>query len=88
MNIKSNELNEPATKGFVLEAIETVLEGMEKLLNIKFTEQEVKMNKRFDNLDNEIKWLKNDVTDLKSDAISQSEFNKLEKRVTHLETSN
>jgi hypothetical protein len=87
--------NLPATVGdlrnivreTILEASDTILQGIEKLLAVSLLEQEKRFEKKFatkEDLKREISFLRDDINGVKSDFLdvpSRIEFNKLKARV-------
>ncbi len=86
---------EVVTKDLLDDAVETILQGVESLVDEKVggLKSEVKagfnqVNTRLEKLDNEIMWVKGDVKGIRSDlsdTVTRKEHNGLEGRVRKLE---
>ena len=88
------ELIETATKGYVLEAADTILQGVQKMLNDLEDRLDKKfetIDTRFDKVELELRSLKDEVKGIKSDlsvTVSLEKFNKLKTKVDRLVSSN
>lgn len=81
MKIKKQDLNKPVTLGLLHEAVDAILQGMDRMINGLKGE----MNERFDKLEEKMDYSdgvsQHQISDLKYDTPTQKEFDELKGRV-------
>ncbi|MFH1863401.1 MAG: hypothetical protein ABIJ85_00620 [bacterium] len=88
MKIKKQDINKPVTLGFLHEAVDAILQGMDKMVGEfrgEIAGSFKSVNERFDSLDDKIdfvhKDLQHQISDLKHDTPSLKDFDELKGRV-------
>ena len=88
MKIKKQDINKPVTLGFLYEAVDAILQGMDKMVGEfrgEIAGSFKSVGERFDRLENKIEFVHKDlqhqIGDIKHDTPSQKEFDDLKGRV-------
>ncbi len=81
MKIKKQDINKPVTLGFLHEAVDAILQGVDKIID----GLKMEMNDKFETLDTKVDFIHKDlqyqIGDIKHDTPSQKEFDDLKGRV-------
>ncbi len=82
---KKADPNEPVTSGLLDEAVDSILKGIDKLVNSAKEELRQEMKAGFEEAIVERRGLRREIRDLQWDTPTTKEFNKLKARVNNLE---